>query len=224
MPYRKIPFVSNQIYHVFNRGIASLPIFSLSRDYGRFLDLINYYRFKNTPFSFSKLNNLSLEERDKILDELKKENSLQVEIFAFCLMPTHFHFLIRQVVDKGISSFISNIQNGHAKYYNLKNNRYGSLFQSMFKAVRIESDDQFLHVSRYIHLNPLTGFLVNKENFLDYQWSSILDYLSKDKERIFVNSQPILDMVKNKEKYKEFILDQVDYQRELAQIKHLVLE
>lgn len=70
-------------------------------------------------------------------------------------MPNHFHFLIEQTADKGIASHMQRFINSYAHYVNIKYKRVGPLFQGLFKGVLIESDEQFLHVSRYIHLNPL---------------------------------------------------------------------
>lgn len=225
MPYRKVILAQDQIYHIYNRGVAKLPIFYNRRDYLRFLSLIGYYRFTNAPISYSRFIKLAKEDRDKILQDLRKENKLLVELFVFCLMPNHYHFLVKQLTEKGISTFMSNLQNSYAKYLNIKNNRVGPLFQSMFKAVRIENDKQLMHTSRYIHLNPSTGYLVKPENLLDYSWSSLETYLKDGLEdNNFVQTKFILDFFKNKLDYHRFILDQADYQRELANLKHIILE
>lgn len=225
MPYRKTVLATGEIYHTFNRGVAGLPIFHSASNYSRSIELINYCRFANTPTSFSQLMKLPAEERKLILDSLTKENNLQVEILAFCLMPNHFHLLLKQITEKGITSFMSNTQNGYAKYFNIKEGRGGPLFQSAFKAVRIETDEQLLHVLRYIHLNPSTGYVVEIEKLTEYPWSSLPDYLENINQRFaFVNPKVILNFFKNREKYKEFVFNQAEYQRELANIKHLTLE
>jgi putative transposase len=225
MPYRKVVLAPNQIYYVFNRGVAALPIYLDTKSYLRFLDLIEYYRFSNTPFSFSQLMSLPKEEREKILIGLRRENAIHVEILAYCLMPNHFHLLLKQISDKGISVFMTNLQNSYVKYFNIKNERAGPLFQSMFKAIRVETDEQLLHVSRYIHLNPSTAYIVEPENLEDYRWLSLRDYLNKDSDSLsFVKSEAILSFFKKREDYGEFVLDQASYQRELDKIKHLALE
>ena len=226
MPYRKVILGPGEIYHVFNRGVASSPIYLNTREYLRFLDLVDYYRFSNTPLSFSKLMNLEKEEREKIFLELKKENSIHVEVLTYCLMPNHFHLLLKQKTDKGISVFMSNLQNSYVKYFNIKNERAGPLFQSMFKAVRIETDEQLLHVSRYIHLNPSTAYIVEPENLEKYKWSSLIFYLDKDfnSADYFVNPKIVLNFFKKRKDYLKFTLDQASYQRELDKIKHLALE
>lgn len=226
MPYRKVILAPEQIYHVFNRGVASVPIYFNIREYLRFLDLVDYYRFSNTPFSFSDLMNLQKKEREEILVRLKKENATHVEILSYCLMPNHFHLLLKQITDKGISIFMKNLQNSYVRYFNIKNKRAGPLFQSMFKAVRIENDEQLLHVSRYIHLNPSTAYIVEPEKLEDYIWSSLKAYLDENlnKDNYFVNPKVVMKFFKNGKNYLKFVLDQADYQRELDKIKHLVFE
>ncbi len=226
MPYRRVVLAPQQIYHVFNRGVAALPIFLSFKDHLRILDLIEYYRFSNTPFSFSQLMGLPKEERERILIGLKKKNSIHVEILAYCLMPNHFHLLLKQVTKRGISIFMTNLQNSYAKYFNIKNERVGPLFQSMFKAVRIENDEQLVHISRYIHLNPSTAYIVDPKNLQDYKWLSLGTYLDEnfDKNSSFVNPEIVLDLFKNRQDYLKFILDQASYQRELNKIKHLTFD
>ena len=225
MPYRNEVLAPEQIYHIFNRGVASAPIFLSPKNCSRFLDLVDYYHFSNTPCSFSRLLNLPREERESLLIRLKKENALHVEVLAYCLMPNHFHFLLKQVTDNGISTFMRNLQNSYVKYLNFKSKRAGPLFQSMFKAIRIETDEQLLHVSRYIHLNPSTAYILESENLEDYRWSSYGIYLNKDSvDQSFVNPEFILDFFKSGKEYGKFVVDQAEYQRELDKIKHLIFE
>lgn len=225
MPYRKTILAPDYIYHIFNRGVARLPIFSTTKDYSRFIELINYYRFINTSVSFSRFKKIPQPDREKILQELEKKNESGIQILTFCLMGNHYHFLIKQIGKSGITKFISNIQNGYAKYFNIKNDRSGPLFQPMFKGVMIETDEQLLHVSRYIHLNPSTGYLVKIEDLENYPWSSLGDYLKNTPLTYgFLNTDLIMGLIGSTDKYKKFVFDQADYQRELADIKHLILE
>lgn len=224
MPYRKTVFANDYIYHVFNKGVASVPIFYSPKNYLRFLDLVNYYRFNNCPISFSKFTKLPIEQRGEILDQLIQEYKIQIEVLAFCLMGNHFHLLIRQIMNKGVVTFMSNIQNGYVKYFNIKSERKGPLFQSVFKAVIVETDEQLLHVSRYIHLNPSTSYLVEVKDLAAYPWSSFLCYLKEEIKPSFVNSKFILNLFKNRDSYKNFVFNQVEYQKKLDVIKHLILE
>ena len=222
MPYRKIPIVSGEIYHVFNRSVAKQPIFLSKRDFSRAIECIKFYQRSDPPFRFSHYDRLPKEQKDQITKIINKTPPI-IEILTYCLMPNHIHFLLKNLTENGIIKFMSNFQNSYAKYFNTKNERTGTLFQPMFQAVRIESDEQLLHVNRYIHLNPVTAYLVKSVSELEqYLWSSYPDYLS-DSEG-FTNKEFILKYFKDISVYKQFVSDQVDYQRKLDAIKHLALE
>lgn len=225
MPTRNILLAEGEIYHVFNRGVAKMPTFLWSKHYIRFLDLVNYYRFANLRLSYSSFNKLALELRNTRFEEMVRMNDLNISILGFCLMPNHFHFLLKQKNTDGISRFMHHLQDGYAKYFNITSNRVGPLYQASFKAVRIESDEQLLHVSRYMHINPTTAYLVNADSLHTYPWSSLNNYINAEQYSYpFVDTQCVLAFYKNREDYKKFVYDQIDYQRELHKIKHLLLE
>ena len=173
---------------------------------------------------FSHFKRLSADDRKSSLNSLYKKGDHIVEIYAFAFMPNHYHFLIKQIEDKGISNFLRIIQNGYAKYLNTKEKRSGSVFQQMFKVVRIEQDAQLLHVARYIHLNPLTSYVLKDEKDLEkYPWNSFADYLSAN-PRVFVNTKLLGKLHSSKNKFKAFTLSQLNYQRNLEKIKHLLFD
>jgi putative transposase len=224
MPGRKVVIATDEVYHVINRGIASQPVFLNTKDYQRAVNTFYFYRNKKTPMRYSKFLELSLDKRQKILKNLNIEKDFLIEIMAYCFMPNHFHFLIRQVVNNGISQFISKFSNSYTRYFNTKRSRNGPLFQGKFKAVRIETDEQLLHVSRYIHLNPYSSFLIkNISDLPNYAYSSFPEYLGRVKIN-FCSKKDILGQFKNFKAYKKFVFNQADYQRELQTIKHLLLE
>ena len=220
MPLRKVLLTTNEFYHVLNRGVASLPIFRNVSDYKRFLSLIDYYRFSDANLSYSKFADFSSEERIKFKN--KNLNNPQVEILAYCLMQNHFHFLLQQVKDNGILKFMSSLQNAYSKYFNIKTDRNGPLSQGRFKAIWIENEEILLHISRYIHLNPSTSYLVNSENLTSYKWFSLPEYI-EDVQPLFTNTELILNTAGGIKNYKKFVFDQIDYQRKLDLIKHLFL-
>ena len=224
MPYRKTPIALNEIYHIFNRSIAQQPIFLSSRDYQRAIEVLTFYQYKKPSLRFSFYNRLPKEQKDGFFVKLARENKPLIEIISFCLMPNHIHFLLKNLQENGINRFMGNFQNSYAKYFDTKTNRSGGLFQAMFKAVRIESDEQLLHVSRYIHLNPVTAYLIRPGELKNYQWSSYPDYLHPDKSSNYIHKDLILSHFKSAKAYEQFVLDQVDYQRELDKIKHLTLK
>ena len=222
MPGRLLPLVEGQIYHVFNRGIDHRLTFANKLELKRAVAVIDHYRFVKPRLRFSKLLKLSSEERNKFQIDMRAGPKL-VDILSFCLMPNHFHFLLRQVSDKGISKFLSNFQNSYTRYFNIKNERDGPLFLDQFKAVLVETDEQLMHVSRYIHLNPVTSYVIKDfDSLFDYPWSSLAEYIKGTESICEINT--ILGLFKDSKAYVNFLKDQVDYQRELDGIKHLILE
>ncbi len=135
-------------------------------------------------------------------------------------MPNHFHLLLKQVQDSGISQFIGKLSNSYTRYFNTLNKRVGPLFQGRFKAVRVKTDEQLLHLSRYIHLNPYVANLVKDPSF--YQWSSYNEYL--DIKNGICNKDIVLGLFKDSSEYATFVTDHSEYARQLEIIKHLAFE
>lgn len=219
---RKIVFANNEHYHVFNRGVEKRSTFTNKYEFRRAIDTINFYSYGNLSIRYSKFLNLSKEKKTELLNSFKKDQ-LQIEIIAFCLMGNHFHFLLKQLKDGGIVKYMAKFTNSYTKYFNTKHNRVGPLFQGVFKAVYIEDDEQLLHISRYIHLNPVTSFNIEAEKLKSYQWSSYPEYLGAIKTRM-TNPTEILSYFKNLAEYEQFVLDQADYAEQLKNIEHLIID
>lgn len=217
---RKDLLAIGEIYHIFNKSIANYTIFNDDREFLRMLNTIQYYQKQKPDISFSKfLREMdSMSNSDDFISLNNKEKL--VEIVCYCLMPTHFHLILKQLIDNAISIFMNNIQNSYARYFNLKHKRKGPLWESRFKNVLIKTDEQLLHLTRYIHLNPVTSFLVN--NPLDYTMSSYREYLLINKNNKICRLQDILKIEPHS--YRNFVEDRISYQRQLAEIKELILE
>jgi len=213
MPSRIFPFVNGQYYHIYNRGVEKRVIFEKQWDYSRLIKTIKYYQLLGPKPKLSRflMGSIFKPDTDKKI----------VDIICYCLMPNHFHFLLRQVQDGGISEFVSKLSNSYTKYYNVKYKRVGPLLQGEFKAVLIESDEQLVHVSRYIHLNPFASFLIKDLN--EYRWSSYKEYIGNYKN-VICNKEIILSFFKSTQDYEKFVLDQVAYAQELELIKHQLLD
>ncbi|MBI2621616.1 MAG: transposase [Candidatus Levybacteria bacterium] len=220
MPRRRFVLATNETYHIYNRSVAKESIFSSATCLNKIIEISDYYRY-HQELRLSKFKKLPVDQKKSYLDSIKNREKL-VDIYSFAFMPNHYHFLLKQLVDNGIVNFISNFQNSFAKYFNIKNDRNGALFLNPFKGKRIESEDQFVHVSRYIHLNPVTSYLVEFKDLPDYPWTSFRIYHYG--LNLFVNTKLILESFKSIKSYYNFVEDQVDYQRSLALIKDLVLE
>lgn len=213
MPYRQIAFVNHNFYHIFNRGVEKRFIFLSNDDYERFFQTIYYYQFSGPKPRFST------HRRFRFKDFYK--NPKIVEVICYCFMPNHFHLLIRQVKDGGIVEFMSKILNSYTKYFNTRHKRIGSLFQGQFKAVAIDSDEQLLHVSRYIHLNPFVAELT--KNLDNFSYSSYQEFIEPINNGICVK-EPILDFFSTPLNYKKFTNDQEDYALKLKNIEHLLID
>lgn len=212
MPSRIIPLSTGYYYHIYNRGSDRKPIFQNQRDYSRFIKTLKYYQLAGPKPKLSKFLNSSLFKVD--------QNNKIVEILAYCLMPNHFHFLLKQIKDGGITEFVSKLSNSYTKYHNIKHGRVGPLLQGEFKAVFVESEEQLLHLSRYIHLNPVASLVV--KNLNDYPWSSYKEYISESSS--ICSKDDILSFFKSPTNYQQFVLDQISYAQELDRIKHLLVE
>lgn len=224
MPYRKTPLIKGQIYHIVNRGVADLPIFLNKNDYLRAIEVMDFYRYYKPKLRFSYYKSLPIEERLNFLNDLREKGKKQISLLAFCFMPNHFHFLIKEMEEDGVMFFMKNFSDSYAKYFNMKNKRRGPLFQSVFRTVRIESDDQFLHVSRYIHLNPYSSYLLKEIQEIEvFPYCSFIDYLQKRNPQL-VDSNFLMNFFPTLEKFKEFTYNQADYQRKLDEIKHLAFD
>lgn len=213
MPYRIIPFISGEFYHLYNRGLEKRDIFTQSRDYSHFIQTFLYYQIQNPKPKFSTFR------RNKIfpVDHSKKI----VEIIGYCLMPNHFHLLVKQLKEGGISEFMRRFILSYIKFRNLKYNHQGPLFNGSFKAVLIESDEQLIHTSRYIHLNPLVSLLVKDLDL--YPWSSYEEYIGLNSNNQ-VSKDEVLNFFKSPQDYQKFVLDQADYGRTLELLKHKIIE
>lgn len=212
MPSRMVPLVNDEYYHVFNRGVNKLPIFNSVADYRRFIRSLKYYQIEGPKPRLSLFTPTTTK-----LDLSKKI----VEVVCFCLMPNHFHILIKQIKDGGVSEFLGKLSNSYTRYYNTKYRRVGPILQGEFKSILVESNEQLLHLSRYIHLNPLvSGFTKDLES---YRWSSYIEYLGFSILE-FCSTDIILSQFKSRQGYKKFILDQTDYGRGLEIAKHQLLD
>jgi len=220
---RKIELVNNSVYHIYNRSIAKFKIFNSDYDYIRILAMLKYYRLDNLLLKFSKFIKLNNVQNgfNQALNKLSSTRELMVDVLAYCIMPTHIHFILMQKKDNGISNFMGNLQNSYSRYFNTKYKRKGPLWEGKFQNVLVDKDEQLLHLTRYIHLNPCSADLVDKPEL--WEASSYNEYLQKvnSDERI-CNYQDLLEI--KPASYKKFVDDRKAYQRELAIIKNVILE
>ncbi len=221
MPRRKIPLVKNKIYHIVNKSIAGYKIFNSDSDYERMMDEILFYAIENHPCKFSLFKELN-KRKSKFIKFFRANYSKRfVDIIAYCLMPTHIHFILKELKVGGIANFVNLISHSYSKYFNIKHNRKGPLWEGRFKNLLVKTDEQFIHLTRYIHINPVKAHLAN--NPKDWDYSSYREYMDLSKENKGIcNFSDYFDM--DTCSYKNFINDKIGYQRKFHLIKHLILE
>jgi len=223
MPRRKTIFAIGEYYHIFNRSLYKRPIFVNNPDCKRAITALSYYRYPNPPHRLSYYLSFGVDKREDILTKLAKKDKL-VEIISYCFMPNHYHLLLKQNLENGISNFIRLFQNSYTRYFNTKYRSAGYLFEGQFKSKYVEDENYLLHLNRYIHLNPYSSHVIKDLNeIITYPYSSFSAYL-KESIDSFVSPEIITSQFKNKVEYRNFVLDYADHQKELQRIKHLVLE
>lgn len=187
-------FSPGEFYHVYNRGVGKMNIFIDEEDYNFFLNRL----FESVHPEM--LKNLKFTPRRKLLPE----NSF--ELTAYCLMPNHYHILIKQIDDLPISLLMSKVCTSYSMYFNKKYERVGSLYQDIFKCVRVESNAQLLWLSAYIHNNPVKSKIVNDP--FSYKWSSAKEYLDSSTKNMCSKSV-IMEQISNKTHYKKLLSDEL---------------
>lgn len=224
----KMTFTTNCFYHVYNRGVEKRDIFNEQRDYQRFVHCL--YEFNDyeaaLPYNF-------LVNRKEILSKNRPRDIL-VHILSFCLMPNHFHLILQQVVDSGITKFMRKLGTGWTMYFNEKYDRSGVLFQGKFKAILIETDEYMLHLSRYIHLNPLEliepkwkckglkNYSGGKDFLTTYRWSSLQDYIGINNFPSVTQREFIQNFFETKSSYEDFIFSFTE--KDIPEIESYFLE
>ena len=137
-----------------------------------------------------------------ILSELRSDRIQKlVEIVSYCLLPNHYHFILKQVEDSGIPTFMHKLGTGYTNYFNLKNDRNGALFQGPFKAVPVETDEQLLYLSAYINGNAEIHKVASA---CDWKWSSYQEYFSGNGGSL-CNRRPVMDQFGELDEYKKYI-------------------
>jgi len=214
MSIRKTNFVSGEYYHIYNRGNDKKIIFHDTQDYKRFVGILN---LSNSTIKFHTSDiskNMFLFGKGKNL----------VGVGSYCLMPNHFHIIITEIEEGGITKFMQKVGTAYSMYYNKKYSRTGSLFEGKFKSKHINKDVYFKYLFSYVHLNPIKLIqkdwkdvgIKNKSEALiflnEYKYSSYLDYLGvKRDENIIINREVFPNYFSSKEKFQKEIFEWLSY-------------
>lgn len=218
---RKELLANNEYYHIFTRSIAKYIVFNDHTEFRRMFELISLHRFANFNYRYSQFAELDARTQQKIIQELKDKNNMLIKIVAFCLMPTHIHLLLKQISDNGITKYMGRILNSYLKYFNTKHQRTGPLWASNFKNVLIFDDEQLLHLTRYIHLNPVSAGIIKKPD--EWQYSSYREYSNEfGNKNNLCSYKDVIDL--SPKEYIKFVQDRKNYQRELSLIKNLLFD
>ena len=195
-------FKENCIVHVYNRGVDKRTVFLDDGDYIRFIHYLFVLNDKKQDINLGR--KLIMKEVEP--PSLKKPRELLVEILAFVLMPNHYHLLLKQKSENGITKFMQKIGTGYTMFFNEKYPRTGSLFQGRFKSKLVDKNEYLIHLLNYIHFNPLelfneggsTSFILR-----DYRWGSFMDYIGEKNFPSVTSRGFMLNIFGSEEKYKK---------------------
>lgn len=192
---RKIQFSEKEFYHIYNRGVDKRIVFAHDSDMKRFA-LLLYLCNGRRPVHFDALPEWRGSTSRKLIETVfsQERGKPLVAIGAYCLMPNHFHLLVREITEGGISVFMHKLSTAYTMYFNTSRKRTGALFQGRFKAEHVTSETHLKYLFSYIHLNPIkliapkwrTGVelkTAKAKRFLSsYTYSSYLDYLGTERK------------------------------------------
>lgn len=177
-------YVKKGYYHLYNRGVEKRNIFEDAQDYGVFLSYLKEYLLpKEEDKLRERLANpaTTAYEKGTMLKALRLNNfSEEMTLLCYCLMPNHFHLMVHQRSAEAIDGFMNSLATRYTMFFNKKYKRVGPLYQGVYKAVLVQTEEQFLHLSRYIHRNPLALQGVALQT-LSQQASSYAEYLKRRK-------------------------------------------
>jgi putative transposase len=198
MPSRNVRKVdvAGGYYHVYARGASKQPIFLEPADYYYFINLFN--RYLSRKQQVNKAGVVYPNYREK------------VELLCYCLMNNHFHILLYQKEQGGMSQFMKSVMISYGRYFNLKYKRSGSLYESTYKASMINADNYLVHISRYIHLNP--------RYWQRYKYSSIRYYLEDITEE-WLEKKRVMELFTHSSVYKLFLQDYEEHKTMLDELK-----
>src|SRR3989304_8498757 len=219
---RKDALTNNHVYHIFTRSIANFKVFNTPEDFLRMIELIQFFSLDKPPSKFS--NFLKLDEVQENgfqvpFDKIASDQEKIVSIIAYCLMPTHIHLVLKQLKNGGITKYMKNLLDSYSRFFNVRHKRKGPLWEGRFNSKFVETYNLLLHLTRYLHLNPVTAGIVNKPE--DWKYSSYSEFISTSELHICMFDD-LMEITPAK--YKKFVNDQKDYQRELAQIKMIMMD
>jgi len=219
----RIDFSVGEFYHIYNHGIENRDIFKDEFDSLRFLESLIMF---NSETPIGSIYEQSFNQ-EKTLGGPTSKSKL-VNIIAYCLNPNHYHLLLEQVADNGISEFMKRLGGGYTMYYNKRNKRRGHLFHGKFKGVWVNTNEYLLHLSAYINLNDRVHSIDSlggpTSKFIKSSWG---EYIGEVKEAV-CEKDIILGQFKKNEDYKIYAEDalpiMLDRKKTEREEKYLMIE
>lgn len=214
---------ANSFHHIYNRGNDKMNIFLDENDYYSFLGLLEENILGKKEYFFPKTFVSPLTSSHmigkKYVRKLLPTGSF--ELVCFCLMPNHFHLLVRQVKELKVSKLLSKVCTSYSKRFNKKYGHIGHVFQDQFKSVLVENNNQLLHLSSYIHSNPKVGKLV--KDLENWKFSSYLNFINKERYNL-CSKNIILEQFSNFKTYKNFVEDSVEKIKSAKNLNYALLD
>jgi putative transposase len=193
---RKDSFITGHYYHIYNRGVDKRDVFLTKRDIDRFV--LSAKIFNKTKPVGSLRENLRIKTE---VDRIREEDDVLVSIVCYCFNPNHFHFILKQEIDSGVSEFLKRLVGGYTRYFNKVYNRSGVLFQGKFKSKMIKEESYFLKIRPYVNANYLVHDIPKEKSHLVLSSCTEYDSLRFDlvskKEAI-----KLIDFYGNNKKFK----------------------
>jgi len=213
MSSRGFSFIEGEYYHIYNRGVEKRIIFQDKNDLYRFLTCLKVLNTTEPIGSLFKIQNLrgkaSQVKGNKNDESNNNDDTPLVEIVCFALLPNHYHLLLKQSVENGISQFMQRLGTAHTMYFNEKYERSGSLFQGKFKASHVDTNEYLLHLSAYINRNnEVHRKWLNEDT--DISITSYKEYLGESNYKN-CNTDIIISQFASIDKYKKFCDSSLNY-------------
>jgi len=198
-------FAPGEVYHIYNRGVDKRKIFINPKDRERFYQSMIVFN-ANDPVGSLYEHAFNLR-----LGRSKTNTKPLVDIISYCLNPNHYHLIVRQRSQNGISEFMKRLGGGYTMYFNARNKRSGALFQGRFKSVHITTNEQLIHVVSYVNLNWRVHRLGGSTSKSSWE-----EYISDAKG--FCEKGIILKQFRSVHEYKKFAEETLDYFLEQKQL------
>ncbi len=211
-------YVANTFYHVYNRGVEKRTIFLDEKDFKVFLSYLKFYLMPTLTLRGASPKSYPSQQLTN--------HHQKIQLIAYCLMPNHFHLLLKQTDVDSMTSFLRALCTRYSMYFNKRYARVGSLFQGRYKAVLIDNEMQFLYLTKYIHRNPLDLSGYQPSNLLEYPYSSYRNFTGVI-HQVWIDPSDIIYRNSNnnpQSTYQKFVEESKELSAEIETLGNLALD